>query len=68
MAPEEPSAVEQNRRSPKVSAALGSPDTTVAIKPKSETPPRPGHPDALACGLKISKFSIRSNRKHRLGL
>ena len=67
-APEEPFAAEQNRRSPKVSAALGSPDTTIAIKPKPETPPHPGHPDALACGLKISKFSIRSNRKHRLSL
>ncbi len=67
-APEEPSAAEQNRRSLKVSAALGSPDTTIAIKPKPETPPHPGHPDALACGLKISKFLIGSNRKHRLEL
>lgn len=65
VAPKEPPAVEQNRRSPKVSAALGSPDTIVAIKPKPETSPRPGHPDALACGPNVPKISIRSNRNHR---
>ena len=66
--PEEPPSVEQNRRSPKVSAVPGGLDTTVACKPKPETPPRPDPPDALACEPNVSNISIGSNRKHRLDL
>lgn len=67
-APEKPSSTEQNRRSHTVSAALGSPDTTVAIKPKPVTPPRPGDPDALACRPRLSELLRGSNRKHPLDL
>ena len=67
-APEEPASAEHNRRSQMVSAAPGSPDAAVAIKPKPETPPRPSDPDALACKPTVAELLQRSNPKHPLNL